>query len=162
MQKQWNEIARYQYILTIRVETIRETVLYELMDTIKNVTSMNSQLSAADRKLFISKMLDTITEIEQDANLLYIMAKTYHDISSAYIASQIANVSKLLVLPTEDERQAAMTQLDQNLLFTSAEISQIVSERKQQYRQRNQEIQEEYKQFIQQMMLQELAAGIGK
>ncbi|CAF1531639.1 unnamed protein product, partial [Adineta steineri] len=54
MQKQWNEIARYQYILTIRVETIRETVLYELMDTIKNVTSMNSQLSAADRKLFIS------------------------------------------------------------------------------------------------------------
>ncbi|CAF1126038.1 unnamed protein product [Adineta steineri] len=162
MQQQWSEIIRYQNILTTRVETIRETVLNELMDTIKNVTSTNSELSAAARTFFVSKMLDKIIEIEQDAHLLYIMAKTYNDISNAYIVFQIANVSKLLVLPTEDERQTAMSQLGETLLFTLAEISQIVLEQKQQYQQRNQEIQEEYKQFIQQMMFEELAAGIGK
>ncbi|CAF1227740.1 unnamed protein product [Adineta steineri] len=132
------------------------------MDTIKNVTSMNSEFGAADRRFFVSKMLDTLIEVEQDAQLLYIMAKTYYDVSSAYIVPQTYNITRLLLLQTDDERHSAMTQLDKTLLFTSAEISQIVFERTQQYQQRKQEIQEEYKQIIQQMMLDELAAGIGK
>ncbi|CAF4068347.1 unnamed protein product [Adineta steineri] len=162
IQQQWSQITRNMNILTIRVETIRETVLYELMDTIKNVTSMNSEFGAADRRFFVSKMLDTLIEVEQDAQLLYIMAKTYYDVSSAYIVPQTYNITRLLLLQTDDERHSAMTQLDKTLLFTSAEISQIVFERTQQYQQRKQEIQEEYKQIIQQMMLDELAAGIGK
>jgi len=162
MQQQWSQITRYLNILTIRVETTRETVVYELIDTIKNITSMNGELGAADRKLFVLKMLDTIVEIEQDAHLLCIIAKTYHDVSRAYMVFQISNVSKLLLLHTDDERQAAMTQLGQNTLSTSAEISQMVLERKQQYQQRKQEIQEEYERFIQQMIFEELAAGIGK
>ncbi|CAF1193411.1 unnamed protein product [Adineta steineri] len=162
MQQQWSEIARYLSILTIRVETSRQTVFYELMDTINNIISMNIQLNAADRYFFVSKMLDAIIKIEQDANLLYIIAKTYYDVSSAYIVSQMSDVSKLLLLQTDDERHAAMIQLDETLLFTSAEISQIVLEQKQQYQQRNQEIQDEYKQFIQQMMFENLTASIGK
>ncbi|CAF1404942.1 unnamed protein product [Adineta ricciae] len=162
LQQQWSQITRYSNQIIIRVETIRETAFYELIDTIKNVTSMNSELTAADREVFFLKMRDTMIEIEQDAYLLYITTKTYYDVSATYVALQLQNASRLLVLQTDTERQTTMTQLDQNMLFALAEISQMVSERKQQCQQRNQEIQEEYKQFIQQMMFDELTAGIGK
>ncbi|CAF0915870.1 unnamed protein product [Adineta ricciae] len=162
LQQLWSQIARYSNRIIIRVETIRETAFYELIDTIKNVTSINSELDAADREFFVLKMRDTMIEIEQDAYLLYITTQTYNDVSATYVTSQLQNASRFLLLQTDTEQQTAMAQLNQNMLFVLAEISQMVSERKQQCQQRNQEIQEEYKQFIQQMMFEELTAGIGK
>jgi predicted transcriptional regulator len=162
IEKQWSKMTRFFSILAMRAEATRETVLYEFIDTIKNVTLINGVLDDADREFFVLQMLDTADEIEQGAHLLYIMAKTYYDVSSQYMLSQISGISALAVIQTDDERQARMTQLAQDTLSTSAKVSRMALERKQQYEQRNQARQDEYKKFIQQITLEELGSVIGK
>jgi hypothetical protein len=59
--------------------------------------------------------------------------------------NQIAGLAALAVIQTDSEREACMQQLAQDTLSTSAKVSRMALERKQQYKQQNQ-----YNLFIQQ------------
>ena len=162
IQQQWTNMTRFFSILSMRAEATRETILHEFINTIKNVTLSNGLLDDADREFFVLQMLDTADEIEQGAHLLYIMAQTYYDVSNRYILNQISGIAGLAIIQTDSERQARMTQLAQDTLSTSAKVSRMTLERKQQYEQRNQARQDEYKRFIQQITLEELGSSVGK
>ncbi|CAF0999344.1 unnamed protein product [Rotaria sordida] len=76
--------------------------------------------------------------------------------------NQIAGISGLSVTQTDSEREAKLKMLAQETLSTSAKVSRMALERKQQYKQRNHARQEEYNRFIQQITLNELESGVGK
>jgi tetratricopeptide (TPR) repeat protein len=162
IQQQWSNMTRFFTSLTTRAEVTRETILYEFIDTIKNVTLIDGVLDTADREFFVLQMLDVADDIDRGAHLLYIMAKTYYDVSSQYMINQISGLAGLTVIQTDSERQARMQQLAQDTLSTSAKVSRMALERKQQYEQRNQARQNEYNMFIQQIMSEELEGSIGK
>ncbi|CAF1191043.1 unnamed protein product [Adineta steineri] len=75
---------------------------------------------------------------------------------------QVAGISRLALIQTDSERQTYMAQLAQDTLSTSAKVSRMVLERKQNYEQRNQARQYQLKQFIQQSSLEGLESNIGK
>ncbi|CAF3627324.1 unnamed protein product [Adineta steineri] len=162
IQTQWGRMTRFFSILAMRAEATRETILHEFVDTIKHVTLSDGVLDDADREFFVLQMRDAADEIEQAAHLLYIMSKTYYDVSNQYMMGQVAGISRLAVIQTDSERQTYMAQLAQDTLSTSAKVSRMVLERKQNYEQRNQARQYQLKQFIQQSTSKGLESNIGK
>ena len=107
-------------------------------------------------------MQETADEIDRGAHLLYLMATTYYDISKKYMINQISEMTGLVVIQTDSERQIRLKKLAQDTLDTSGKVSRMALERKQQYEQRNLARQEEYKRYLQQVTLNELTASIGK
>jgi hypothetical protein len=162
IQKQWTNMTQFFSSLAIRAEATRETVLYDFIGHIKNVTLANEPLDDADREFFVEEMVTVAGNIEQDAHLLYIMAKTYYDVSNQYMINQISGMSGLAIIQTDSEREIRLKQLGQDTLSTSAKVSRMALERKQQYEQRNRARQDDYKRFIQQLILEELGASIGR
>ena len=162
IQQQWTNMTKFFSSLAIRAEATRETVLYKFINTIKDVALANEPLDAADREFFVTEMLQVADDIDRDAHLLYIMAKTYYDVSSQYMINQISRMPGLAVTQTDSEREIHLKQLGQDTLLTSAKVSRMALERKQQYEQRNRARQNDYKRFIQQLISEELEVSIGR
>ncbi|CAF3308434.1 unnamed protein product [Rotaria sp. Silwood2] len=162
IQKQWTNMTRFFSALAIRAEMTRETILYEFIEVIQNVIPTNGVLDDADREFFVLSMRDVADEIERGAHLLYIMAKTYYDVSGQYMLNQISEITGFAITQTDDEREARLKKLAQDTLSTSAKVSRMALERKQQYKRRNQARQEEYRQYIQQVTLEGLESSVGK
>lgn len=125
IQKQWSNMTRFFTILAMRAEATQDIVLHSFIDTIKETVLNNGVLDDADREFFVLEMLDTVDQIEQEAHLLYIMAKTYYDVSNQYVLTQVSGVAGLAIIQTDDERQARMIQLAQDTLSTSAKVSRM-------------------------------------
>jgi hypothetical protein len=162
IQTQWDKLIRFFSKLSIMAESTEETVLFEFIAVIDAMQLINGVLDDADREFYVSLLLDTADEIDRGAHLLYIMSKTYYDISSQYMVNQIAGISGLLLLQTNSERDSYLKQLAQDTLSTSSKVSRMALERKQQYEQRNKARQDEYERFIQQTTLADLGSSVGK
>ena len=162
IQKQWTNMTSFFTALAIRAEATRETILYEFIETIKNVTLISGVLDDADREFFVWAMQDTADDIDRGAHLLYLMATTYYDISNKYIINQISEMTGLVVTQTDSERQSRLKKLAQDTLDTSGKVSRMALDRKQQYEQRNQARQREYERYLQQVTLNEITPSIGK
>jgi hypothetical protein len=101
--KQWSNMTQFFTALAIRAEITRQTILYEFVDTIKNVILIGGILDDADREFYVLNMLDVADDIDRGAHLLYIMAKTYYDVSNQYMINQIAGLAALAVIQTDSE-----------------------------------------------------------
>ena len=150
IEAQWSKMTTFFIALATRVEATRETILYKFVENIKNVTLTDGVLDTADREFFVLSMFDVTNDIDGGAHLLYIMAKAYYDVSRQYIINQIAGLAALAVIQTPDERQTRMQQIVQDTLSTSAKVSRMALDRLEQYKQRNQARQNQYRLVIQQ------------
>ncbi|CAF1584554.1 unnamed protein product [Rotaria magnacalcarata] len=162
IQKQWDKMIRFFSKLSIQAEHTQETILFEFIDVIEATEMISGDLDDADREFYVTLLLQTADEIDRGAHLLYIMSKTYYDISTKYMMNQIAGISGLLLTQTNEERENQMKQIAQETLSTSAKVSRMALERRQQYEQRNKERQDAYQQFIQEASLNEFQPSIGK
>jgi len=161
IQTEWDKLIRFFSKLSIIAETTQETILFQFVSVIESTQLISGVLDDADREFYVLLLLDAADEIEQGAHLLYIMSKTYYDTSSRYMMNQIAAITGLILSQTDSERESLMKQLAQDTLSTSSKVSQMALERKELYRQRNQERQDQYIQFIQEATIEELEVFIG-
>jgi hypothetical protein len=118
-------------------------------------------LEASDRELFVEMLSATSQEIERGAHLLFVMSKTYHDVSSEYMVNQIVGMNNLLYLQTDAERKAYLNSLSLNTTATSTKIIQLAQRRHNEYTVRNKARQEEYEQFLAKLEAEELELLIG-
>jgi len=114
-----------------------------------------------DREFFIEILSITCQEIERGAHLLYVMSKTYYDISSEYMIDKIASMNALLLLQTDTERSAYLRALSSNTTATSTQIIQLGQERQNEYTARNKARREEYENFLAKMTEEDLEGSIG-
>lgn len=162
IEKHWDKLIRFFSKLSMIAETTQETILFQFISVIETTQIIDGVLDNADREFYVLLLLDSADEIEQGANLLYTMSKTYYDISSRYMMDRIAGISGLLVTQTDSERQHLMKQLANDTLTTSSKVSRMVLERKELYQQHNKARQNQYQQFIQQVLIDELGSSVGK
>lgn len=103
----------------------------------------------------------TCQEIERGAHLLYVMSKTYYDISSEYMLNKIASMNALMTLGTDNERSAQLRSLSLDTTSTSERITQLAQERQNEYAKRNKARREEFQRFLNNVAEEELAVSIG-
>ena len=109
---------------------------------------INLLIDPSDREFFVEILSITCQEIERGAHLLYVMSKTYYDISSEYMVNQIASMNTLLLLETDTERSSYLHSLASNTTSTSTQIIRLAEERQNEYSSRNKERREEYERFL--------------
>jgi len=132
-----------------------------LIGIIKDAQAHDLLIDPNDREFFVEILSVTCQEVERGAHLLYVMSKTYYDISSEYMIDQIASMNTLLLLQTDTERTAYLRSLSSNTTSTSTKIIQLAQERQNEYTSRNKERREEYENFLIKMAEEELEGIIG-
>lgn len=118
------------------------------MNVIQTAQNDNLLVDPLEREFFTEMLVPAAITIESGAHLLYIMAKTYYTVSSEYMINQIAGIGKLLLLQTDDERNAQLRQASNNTLVTSMQITQLAEERQELYLQQIHQRQVEYTTYI--------------
>lgn len=132
-----------------------------MIGAIKDAQAYDLLIDPIDREFFVEILSITCQEVERGAHLLYVMSKTYYDISSEYMIDQIAAMNILLLLQTDSERTAHLHALSSNTTSTSAKIINLAQERQNEYALRNKERREEYENFLNKMDEEDLEAMIG-
>ncbi len=118
------------------------------IDVINDVQNADLVLDENDRELFLLLLIDAIKEIERSADLLYIMSRTYYDVSDEFMMNQIANIHGLLLLETDSERTTLISQLNRSSSDTTMKIINLVRERQHEYTERNNFRQQQYIDFL--------------
>jgi hypothetical protein len=132
-----------------------------MIAAMKEAQEHNLLIEPSDRELFVEILSITCQEIERGAHLLYIMSRTYYDVSSEYMINQIASMNALLLLQTDTERKAYLQSMSLNTTSTSARIVRLGQERQDQYTLRNKARREEYERFLAKIAEEELDVLIG-
>jgi hypothetical protein len=132
-----------------------------LIAAFKEAQAHNLLIEPSDRELFVEILSITCQEIERGAHLLYVMSKTYYDISSEYMLNQINSMNTLLYLQTDTERSSYLRSLSLNTTSTSTRITQLARSRQNEYTVRNQARREEYERFLAKVAEEDLEGSIG-
>ncbi len=122
--------------------------MHELIGAIKDGQANNLFLDPTDREFFVEILSDICQEIERGAHLLYVMSKTYYDISSEYMINQITSIHTLLLLQTDKERSFYLQSLSSNINSTAIKIIQLAQERQNEYTSRNNARRQEFENFL--------------
>lgn len=138
-----------------------QIIVHEFIAAIKEAQAENILLDASDRELFVEILSITSQEIERGAHLLYVMSKTYYDVSSEYMINQIVGMNALLLLQTDTERTAYLRSLSSNTTATSSRIIRMAQERQNEYTLRNRARQAEYEEFLAKVAEEELQLTVG-
>jgi len=138
--------------------------LENFIGAITDADVVGRPLDPSDNTLFVTMLVETATDIDRDTHLLFLMAKTYTDVSNEYMISQIAGLSGLVALESNAERDAYVKEMAEKAKAISIEIRNLSIERQEKYELANSNRQEQYMEFIEQAMIQEelgLLSGIG-
>lgn len=133
-----------------------------MITVVKDAQEQNLLMDPSDREFFVEILSITCQEIERGAHLLYVMSKTYYDISSEYMFGQITNMNTLpLLLQTDSERSTYLRTIAANTTSTSRKIIQLAQGRQNEYSLRNKARRHEFEQFLAKIAEEDLEALIG-
>ncbi|CAF4600665.1 unnamed protein product [Rotaria socialis] len=153
IKEQWGRLIQFFSKLSIQADNF--------IGAMKDAQANNLLIDASDREFFVEILSITCQEIERGAHLLYVMSKTYFDISSEYMINQIATINTLLLLQTNSERSSLLRSLSSNTTITSTKIIQLAQERQNEYASRNKARRDEYQRFLAKLAEEDLEIVIG-
>jgi hypothetical protein len=139
-------------------------VLESFLGVIADAELISTPLDPMDKILFMVMLVESATDIDRDSHLLFLMAKTYSDVSGEYMVDQIAGLSGLLTLQTDAERDIYIKGIANKTAATSIKVKKLAAERQKKYEFASFNRQEQYMDFIEQGMIQEeleFLGGIG-
>ncbi|CAF1393537.1 unnamed protein product [Rotaria magnacalcarata] len=161
IKEQWGRLVQFFSKLSIQADSTQQIIVQDFIGAIKDAQASNLLIDASDREFFVEILSITCQEIERGAHLLYVMSKTYFDISSEYMINQIATINTLLLLQTNSERSSLLRSLSSNTTITSTKIIQLAQERQNEYASRNKARRDEYQRFLAKLAEEDLEMVIG-
>ncbi|CAF1133296.1 unnamed protein product [Adineta steineri] len=161
IKEQWGRLIQFFSKLTIQADSTQQIIVHEFINAIKDAQAHNVLIEPSDRELFVEILSITCQEIERGAHLLYVMSKTYYDISSDYMIGQVVSMDKLLQLETSTERSTQLRLISSNTTLISTKVMQLAQTRQNEYNIRNKARREEYERFLAQVAEEDLEGSIG-
>ncbi|UJR23288.1 hypothetical protein I4U23_026304 [Adineta vaga] len=161
--KQWQRMVEFFSELAIKADATKTTVaerflsVIELMDGVNGAADMNSY----EKEFYLQLLVEASQDIDGDAHLLFLMAKTYYDVSREYMVNQIAGVSGLLGVSTDEERTAHMQKMSNDTTATAKKLKIMINSRANAYALASEKRQEEYNVYLETATLEELTGIVG-
>ncbi|CAF4117340.1 unnamed protein product [Rotaria sordida] len=122
----------------------------------------NDFLTQEIRAYYLDMLKEDVVGIHREAHLLYIMSKTYYDVSTENMMDQLAGLAKMVVASSDDERNQLKNELMQDTKVVQDKVRRLALQRKNEYELANEQRQQEIEQYIQQISLEALGVGIGR
>ncbi len=118
----------------------------------KSTGEMNKDsLTQQVRTFYLDMLKDDVVGIYRESHLLYIMSRTYYDVSSEYMMSQLAGLAKMITASSDEERNELKNQLMQDTQTVQNKISRLALQRKNEYETANEKRQQEIEQYMQEI-----------
>jgi len=153
----WGRLLRFFDGLRIRVKTSVNGSMKNFVDWMKQAQATGEdELTPVIRAYYLEFMKEDTIAIHREAHLLYIMSRTYYDVSTEYLMDQLAGLNKLLVAKTDDERNRLKNELMRDTDAVRLKIRRLSEARKQEYLLANQNRQHELEQFIDESITQSI------
>jgi hypothetical protein len=161
IKEQWARMVQFFSKLAAQAHSTQQIIVNDFVDVIQGAQQENTLVDPFNREFFIELLIPAATTIESGAHLLFVMAKTYYAVSSEHMINQIAGIGKMLILQTDEARNAQLQQASNNTLTTSLKISRMAQERHTLYLQETHNRQAEYTAYMKNLLVSVLEETIG-
>ncbi|CAF3715450.1 unnamed protein product [Rotaria sp. Silwood1] len=161
IKEQWSRMIRFFSKLAAQAHSTQQIVVKDFVEVIQIAQTDNLLVDPIDREFFTEMLIPAATTIESGAHLLFTMAKTYYAVSSEHMIDQIAGISQLLTLQTDEARKAHLQQASNKTITTSLKITQMAQERHSIYLEKTRNRQAEYTAYITSLAASGLSQTIG-
>lgn len=137
LRQQWHHIVLFFQEMSERVKYMVEHSLRRFLQT----ASVAQGEDIALRLQFIRDLKGDTFSIHSQAYTLYVLSRTYYDVSSKYLMGRLSTLSNMLVSRSETERNEMMQVLKTEAEQSLEQINGLILERKQTF---DQELKKRY------------------
>ncbi|CAF2625332.1 unnamed protein product [Rotaria sp. Silwood2] len=163
IRKHWGRLIEFFDNLRIRVQITVKNSFTKFVDWMKTTIGMGDDyLTKEIRAMYLDMLKENIIEIHREAHLLFIMSKTYYDVSRENMMDQLASLAKMVMASSDEERNQLKDELMRDTNTVQTKVNRLALQRKIEYEEANTQRQHEIEAFIQQATLGELEEGIGR
>jgi gas vesicle protein len=132
LREKWHELVLFFKNFSAQVVTGFEEKLKSFLDTSRVTYDLES--SEVDRIIMLELLNGNSINLYRESYLLFIMARTYYDVSRKYLMPRLAGLSLMLAATNDDERNQLFHKLKQDTEKVQAEVQALVNERKNTYK----------------------------
>jgi hypothetical protein len=98
-----------------------------------NVAAVGDNLDLGMRRRIIDILKEDTFGIHRESYILFVMARTYHDVSSKYLMGRLSSLSSMLIARDKTQREELMNTLTRQTNQTLDEIKALIDERKENF-----------------------------
>ena len=126
VRTQWNEFVLFFTDISVRVKNMVRGPLRRFLQ----LSRSGKDASIVVRKQLINMLKDDTYGIHRESYILFIMSRTYYDVSNRYLMSRLASLSNMLTAKDDEERSKKMSDLETNTNATIDQVEELVRARK--------------------------------
>ncbi|CAF1360950.1 unnamed protein product [Rotaria sordida] len=164
VQEQWSRITRLFSKLAMETENTQNVILENFLGIIADSEMTGKPLEPTDKMLYVTLLMESAADIDRDSHLLFLLAKTYTDVSNEYMIDQVVGFIGLVFLQTDAERDNHLKEMASKTVSTSNRIKELATERQTKYSLTSLARQQQYTEFVKEVDLHEaidILSGIG-
>jgi hypothetical protein len=163
VKSHWDQLVRFFDKLSNRAKVTLEASLKNFVNWMKEAQLMGpNDLTPYIRSFYLDYLKEDALAIHSEAHLLYIMARSYFDVSNEFLMTQLAGMAKLLTAATPEERMELNKALQVETEKVQLSIRSLTRQRQAEYLMASQTRQADLEHFIQNAQLQSLEESIGR
>ncbi|CAF1301709.1 unnamed protein product [Rotaria magnacalcarata] len=132
LRKNWHTLVEFFTNFSSRVTVGFGETLKTFLDTLS--LTNDPELIAVDRTNILELLNGNSVNLHRESYTLFIMARTYFDVSQRYLMPRLAGLSLMLLAENDDERKRLLTELHNNTLEVQAQVTKLIDERNQIFR----------------------------
>ncbi|CAF3850454.1 unnamed protein product [Rotaria sp. Silwood1] len=127
LRVQWNEFVLFFTDMSIKIKNMIQGPLRRFLQ----ISRTGSDTAGAIRMQLISMLKDDTYGIHHEAYVLFVMSRTYYDVSSQHLMGRLAGLSQMLTAKTDEDRTNLMKSIEKDTNSTLAQVEAMIRERKQ-------------------------------
>ncbi|CAF2962652.1 unnamed protein product [Rotaria sp. Silwood2] len=144
---QWGRLVQFFSEISIRSQIAANETLVPFADRVKELSSL-SDLTEAERTFYIDLLKGQAVDIHRQTYILYVMSRTYVDISNEFMMDKLSGLAKMLGMQTDTEREQAVKQLLKDTEEAQNKVQALADERKKTFEERVLKRQNELEKYI--------------
>lgn len=126
LREQWNDFVLFFTDMSTRIKNMIQGPLKRFLQ----ISRAGSGTDSAIRMQLISMLKDDTYGIHREAYILFVMSRTYYDVSSQYLMGRLAGLSKMLGAKSNEDRTTLMISIEKDTNSIIAQVETMIRERK--------------------------------
>ncbi len=106
------------------------------LESLLSTTSylFGDELTENEIKFILEAIRSNLIDLYQKSYLVFILSRTYYDVSSKYLIPRLPGLSSMLRNTSEDERRASISKLQQDTEDVQKKIKELIDEQRKKYK----------------------------
>ena len=149
VREQWNQLVLFFSEVAARAEMALSGSLTPFIDQATQAGLM--AISRDERAFFVDLLKDQAVEINRQAELLFLMSRTYVDMSNQHLMPRLVKLTSLITITDSSERTRVLNQLTAETNATQIQVTNLVNQRKAIFVSASSQRRVELERYIQQL-----------